>query len=142
MSHEDTKATKQRAYWPPTAAAEEAAHAVIGAAIEVHRQLGAGYLEGIYERALAIELKERDIQFQRQISSTVSYRGISVGEHRIDLIVADEVIVELKAVESLSPTHRSQVISYLRVCDLRLGLLINFNVPVLQQGIRRVLWSP
>jgi GxxExxY protein len=142
MSHEDTKATKQRVYWPPTAAAEDAAHAVIGAAIEVHRHLGAGYVEGIYERALSIELKERQIQFARQVCSTVLFKGASVGEHRIDLIIAGEVIVELKAVESLSSTHRSQVISYLRVCDLRLRLLINFNVPVLQQGIRRVLWSP
>jgi len=72
----------------------------------------------------------------------VIYKGFPVGDHRIDLIVANEVIVELKAVESLSSTHVAQVISYLRVSDLRLGLLINFNVPTLQQGIRRVLWSP
>ena len=115
---------------------------MIGAAIEVHRHLGAGYTEGTYERALALELVERQLSFERQVCSTVIYKGFPVGDHRIDLIVANEVIVELKAVESLSSTHVAQVISYLRVSDLRLGLLINFNVPTLQQGIRRVLWSP
>jgi GxxExxY protein len=142
MSRKDAKDAKQRGLSQPCAAAEAAAHALIGAAIEVHRHLGPGFTETTYERALVFELELRNLRFERQAAAHVSYKGRVVGEHRFDLIVAESLIVELKVVESISSTHVSQVISYLRASELDLGLLINFNVPVLQQGIRRVVWSP
>ena len=112
---------------------------MIGAAIEVHRVLGPGFLESVYEEALAIELTLRGIPFARQVVASVGYKGRSVGEQRIDLLVADTLVVELKAVESLVPIHLAQVLSYLKATNLRLGLLITFNVGVLQRGIRRVV---
>jgi GxxExxY protein len=114
---------------------------VIGAAIEVHRHLGPGYLESVYEEALGIELSERNISFRRQHPISVEYKGKAVGEGRLDLLVADQLVVELKAVEALLPVHKAQVISYLKVTKLRLGLLVNFNVPVLRNGIQRIIFS-
>ena len=115
------------------------AYAVIGAAIEVHRNLGPGYLESVYEEALGIEFGLLGIRFARQVSVSVSYKGRPVGEGRLDYLVGECLIVELKAVEALAPIHKAQVISYLRTTGFRLGLLINFNVPVLKQGIQRII---
>ena len=117
------------------------AHAVIGAAIEVHRQLGPGFLEHVYEEAMAIELAERRIPFQRQLTFPVYYKRVLVAESRLDLVVAELLVVELKAVEELRPIHTAQVLSYLRTGEFQLGLLFNFNVYSLRQGIRRVVWS-
>jgi GxxExxY protein len=114
------------------------ADAVIGAAIEVHRLLGPGYIEAVYEEALCVELGLRGIPFARQTSAAVSYKGQSVGEGRMDLVVSDVLVVELKAVEALVPVHSAQVISYLKTTGRKLGLLINFNVPILKQGIKRI----
>ncbi len=117
------------------------ARAVIGAAIEVHRQLGPGFLESVYEQALAIEFAERGLSFARQVEIAVNYKGQRVGEGRLDFLVGGLLIIELKAVESLAPIHTAQVLSYLKTTGFQLGLLINFNVPVLKQGLRRVILS-
>jgi len=117
------------------------AKSVIDAAIEVHRQLGPGFLESVYEEALAVELTVREIPFERQKSIAVSYKGRVVGDGRIDLLVAGELLVELKAVEALAPIHKAQVISYLKASGHQLRLLINFNVPLLHLGIQRVVLS-
>jgi len=116
-------------------------YAIIGAAIEVHRVLGPGYLESVYEEALAVELNLRGVAFERQKGMSVDYKGHAVGEGRLDLLVDGCLIVELKAVEALAPIHTSQVISYLKATQLPLGLLINFNVPLLKEGIKRIILS-
>jgi GxxExxY protein len=117
---------------------DELSHAVIGAALEVHRALGPGFLESVYEEALCVELRIRDITFARQVPVAVLYKGQPVGEGKIDLLVRNILIVELKAVDGLAPIHTAQLLSYLKTTRLRRGLLINFNVPVLKQGIKRV----
>jgi GxxExxY protein len=117
------------------------AHDVIGAAIEVHRQLGAGLPEEGYEGALAVELAARGVPFERQVVVPIVYMGVQVARGRIDLLIAGRLVVEVKAVESLVPVHRLQVLSYLRIIRQPLGLLIHFNVPVLREGIRRVILS-
>jgi GxxExxY protein len=117
------------------------AAAVIGAAIEVHRVLGPGYLESVYEEALAIELGLQHFPFERQRPITVKYKKHPVGEGRLDFLAGGRLIVELKAVDALAPIHTAQVISYLKTLSLPLGLLINFNVPLLKQGIKRVILS-
>jgi GxxExxY protein len=125
----------------PTKRVDRLAREVIGVAIEVHRHLGPGFLESVYEEALVIELALRGIPFERQRPVPVSYKERNVGEGRIDLLVAEELLVELKAVGALAPIHRAQVISYLKAVGLHLGVLINFNVPVLKQGIKRIVLS-
>ena len=117
---------------------EEAASIVIGAAIEVQRQLGPGYLESVYEEALAVELTLRKVPFARQVVFALDYKGHKVGEGRMDFLVDDCLVVELKAVEALAPIHTAQAISYLKATKYRLALLINFNVSVLKDGIKRV----
>jgi GxxExxY protein len=112
---------------------------VIGAAIEVHRALGPGFLEAVYETALCLELRERGVPFEQQALITVTYRGRPVGQARLDLLMAGELIVELKAVDAVLPIHTAQVVSYLRAAGLRLGLLINFNVHSLHNGVKRIL---
>lgn len=111
---------------------------VIGAAIEVHRVLGPGMLESTYEACLAHELTKRGVPFRRQVELPVIYKGdrIECG-YRIDMLVQDVVIVELKAVDKLLPVHDAQLVTYLRLTDLPLGLLLNFNVRLLKEGITR-----
>lgn len=118
---------------------DDLAHRVIGAAIEVHRALGPGFLESTYTKAMTIELRYREIACIRESPIKLRYRGELLGEGRIDLLVADKLIVELKAVEKLAPIHEAQVISYLKASKLSLGLLINFNVPILKDGIKRII---
>ncbi len=118
------------------------AHAVIGAAIEVHRILGPGYLESVYQAALEVELKLRGIPFEAQRPVGVTYKGHSIGDGRLDFLVDGILVVELKAVDALADVHKAQVISYLKATKLHLGLLINFNVPVLKNGLKRVIRSP
>ena len=125
----------------PDKKTDELAKAVIGAAIEVHRVLGPGYLESVYDEAMAVELNLRGVAFERQKGMSVDYKGHAVGEGRLDLVVDGCLIVELKAVETLAPIHTAQVISYLKATQLPLGLLINFNVPLLKDGIRRIILS-
>jgi len=113
---------------------------VIGAAIEVHKHLGPGLLEAVYRGCLAHELMERGISVEREVVMPVRYKGIefSVG-YRADLIVEKRIIVELKAVDSLQPIFTAQLLSYLRMSGLKLGLLVNFNVPKLADGIKRLV---
>ncbi|HEX8790001.1 MAG TPA: GxxExxY protein [Polyangiaceae bacterium] len=115
--------------------------AVIGAAIEVHRVLGPGFSEATYERALCAELGVRGIPYEEQAIVVVRYKDLPVGEMRVDVLVADALILELKAVDAHSPVHVAQVLSYLKATGLPLGLLINFNVRVLRDGIRRIVWT-
>ena len=117
----------------------EVGYAIIGAAIEVHRALGPGLLEGVYEECLAMELSLRGLRSERQRRLPVVYKGRQVAaDLRIDLLVEDQVIVEVKAVENLIPVHSAQLLSYLRLSGKPLGLLINFNVPLLRDGVRRI----
>jgi GxxExxY protein len=125
----------------PDGRTDELAYAVIGAAIEVHRILGPGFLESIHEKALIAELRLRGIQFEQQKSLSVDYKGQCVGEGRADLLVEGRLVVEIKAVDALAPIHSAQVISYLRALRLPLGLLINFHVPALKNGIKRIIFS-
>ena len=117
------------------------ANAVIGAAIEVHRHLGPGFLESVYEEALSVELGLRGIRFERQKPLSVHYKGRSVGDSRVDLWVDDRLIVELKALDRILPIHHAQLISYLKAGALPLGLIINFNEKLLKNGIRRIVMS-
>jgi len=117
------------------------ANAVIGASLEVHRALGPGLLESVYEEALCIELRLRNIPFVRQAIVPVRYKGYEAGEMRLDLLVGNSLIVELKAVEELAQVHSAQLLSYLRLTGHKLGLLINFNVPLLKNGIKRLALS-
>jgi GxxExxY protein len=117
------------------------ARVVIDAAIEVHRELGPGFVESVYEEALAVELRLRDVEFERQKPMAVFYKGHPVGEGRVDLLVGGALIVELKAVEKLLPVHKAQVISYLKARGSTLALLINFNERLLKDGIQRVVLS-
>ena len=113
---------------------------IIGAAIEVHRTLGPGLLENIYEECLATELELRGVRIERQRRVTIQYKGRPVAaDLRIDLLIDEQVIVELKAIEKLLPVHSAQLLSYLRLTGRSLGLLINFNVPLLREGVRRVV---
>ena len=118
---------------------ERLASDVIGAAIEVHRVLGPGFPESVYEQAMCIELRSRSVPIQQQAPFKVMYKGEIVGQGRIDLLVGDRVVVELKAVDELLPIHTSQVIAYLRARNLRLGLLLNFDVRVLRDGLKRIV---
>jgi GxxExxY protein len=119
---------------------EELSRSVIGAAIEVHRELGPGLLESTYEVCLCEELRIRGIRWERQVALPVRYKGVTMKEaYRIDLVVEGALIVEVKAVEALDPIHESQVLTYLRHTGLRVGLLINFNVAVLKDGIKRLV---
>ena len=117
----------------------ELSHAIIGAAIEVHRHIGPGQLESVYQRALAHELALREIPLRAQVPIAMDYKGVNVGEFFADFVVDDSVIVELKAVEHLLAVHTAQVLSYLRATNLKLGLLINFNVPVVWRGVKRLV---
>lgn len=111
---------------------------IIGAAIEVHRELGPGLLESSYRRCLCREFELRGIPFEKERPLPVEYKGVHLGcGYRLDLLVANEVVIEIKAIEALAPIHEAQLLTYLRLGGWRLGLLINFNVAVLKTGIRR-----
>jgi len=113
---------------------------IMGAAIEVHRALGPGLLESAYEACLAYELGKRGFKVERQWPLPVVYREVKLDcGYRIDLLVEESVIVELKAVEKLAPIHEAQLLSYLKLSGCRVGLLINFNVKVLKNGVRRII---
>lgn len=138
MNRQDAK---QKEREEPDEELDQLARDVIGAAIEVHRVLGPGFLESVYEEALSLEFKLRGIPFKRQVSLGVRYKGKRVGEGKMDMLVKDSLVVELKTVESLAPIHKAQTISYLKATGLKLALLINFNVPVLKEGIKRIILS-
>jgi GxxExxY protein len=127
MNHRDTEST-------------ELTREVIGAAIDVHRALGPGLLESAYEQCLCRELTLRHVSFVRQIPLSVEYKGLKVDcSYRLDLLVASSLVVEVKAVTALEPIHAAQLLTYMKLGCWRLGLLINFNVAVLRNGIRRMI---
>ena len=125
----------------PTPELDALARETIGAAIEVHRAVGPGFLESVYEEALCLELTHRSIAFARQVSIQICYRSCPVGQSQLDLMIAGQLVVELKAIPQILPVHVAQVISYLKAARKPLGLLLNFHVPVLQAGIKRVILS-
>ena len=112
---------------------------IIGCAIEVHRRLGPGLLEHVYEEALWVEFQLQGIKYRQQLSVPVVYKGNDIGEYRIDLLVEDAVVVEIKSVERHNPVVDAQVLTYLRVTDKKVGLLINFNSRLLKNGIKRLV---
>jgi GxxExxY protein len=124
---------------PIPASVEEAAARFLDAAFNVHRELGPGLLESVYEACVCHELTLMGVPFQRQVSVPVSYRGIQIESGlRLDLLVADEVVIELKSIDALLPIHEAQLLTYLKLTQKRVGILINFNVPLLKQGIKRI----
>jgi len=131
MNHKATKNTKR---------SDELSNLIIGSAIEVHRILGPGLLESAYEECLCYELKIKGISFERQKPLPVIYKGVRLDcGYRIDVLVEKMVILEIKAIEHIEPIHEAQLLTYLNLSDLWLGLLINFNVPFLKDGIRRIV---
>ena len=112
---------------------------VMSVAIEVHRVLGCGFLEHLYENALVVEFQRREIAFERQKIIPVTYKGHIIGESRLDFLIEKTLILELKAVANLTPLHHAQVLSYLKATNLNVALLINFNVTLLKQGIKRII---
>ena len=112
---------------------------IIGCAIEVHKVLGPGLLESAYEEALCIELNDSGLKYQRQLSVPALYKGRVVGDYRVDLLVEDAVIVELKSVERFDPVFEAQILTYLRITGKKIGLLINFNSRLLTQGVKRFI---
>lgn len=114
--------------------------AVIGASIEVHKHLGPGLLESAYEECLCHELNLRNIPFKRQVPLPVTYKGTKLDcGYRIDLLVNDEVVVELKSVDHIMPIHEAQALTYMRLGDWKVGLILNFNVPILVKGVKRLV---
>ena len=115
-------------------------HRIIGAAIEVHRQLGPGLLEATYETCLAHELELAGLFVERQKALPLIYKDLKLDHgYRIDLLIERSIIVEVKSVDGLAPVHEAQVLTYLKLSNLHLGLLINFNVPLLREGIKRLV---
>ena len=112
---------------------------VIGCAQSVCRELGAGFLEVVYENALALELEKKDILFERQRQLDIYYKGQLVGQYKADLVVENKLIIELKAVSAFNEKHKAQVLNYLRATGLNVGLLLNFGMPRL--GIQRIVWK-
>lgn len=125
----------------PSKEADAFARLVIGAAIEVHRVLGPGYMESVYEKALRIEFDEQKIPYENQPIINVEYKEKPVGQGRLDFLVGKTLPVEIKSVSGLLPVHQAQLISYLKMTGLQLGLLINFNVPLVKLGIKRVIFN-
>ena len=122
----------------PTNAEQTLTRAVISAAIEVHRALGPGLLESAYQACLCHELELYNLSFRQQVELPVVYKDVKLDcGYRIDFVVEEKVVLELKAIEGILPVHQAQLLTYLRLSGLRVGLLINFNVPVLKDGIRR-----
>jgi GxxExxY protein len=116
---------------------ENLSNVIIGAAIKVHKELGPGFLESIHEEALKIELSESDINFKSQNAIKIEYHGKVVGTHRLDLVIEEKIVVELKAAKELTDVHIAQLISYLKATNLKVGLLLNFAKPTLE--IKRVV---
>ena len=113
---------------------------VIGCALEVYKTLGPGLLESVYEKALIRELSQKGLTVEAQVEVEMNYKGVNIGEGlRLDLLVDNELIVELKSVEELKPVHYKQLLTYLKLMDKRVGLLINFNVNDLMDGVKRVI---
>jgi GxxExxY protein len=132
MNHRDTESTEGER--------DELTGTVIGAAIEVHRALGPGLLESAYEECLCHELSVRKISFRRQVPQPVSYKGVKLEcGYRLDLVVEERLVVEVKAVDALHPIHTAQLLTYLKLSGHRVGLLLNFHSTVLKDGLKRLV---
>ncbi len=132
MNHKDTEAQRSEL--------NELSHRVIGLCIEVHRELGPGLLESAYEEALAYELTMAGYRFERQREMPLLYKGVKLDcGYRLDLVIEEKLIIELKAVNDLLPVHHAQLLTYLKLERRALGLLVNFNVPMLKNGVQRVV---
>ena len=142
MKRQDARTPTGLGFEEPDRELDRRASEVIAAAIEVHRTLGPGFLESVYEHALCVELGLRGVSYRRQVPIAIAYKGRRVGESCLDLLVDDQLVVELKAIETLAPIHWVQVRSYLKATRCVLGLLINFNVAVLLRGVKRVVLTP
>lgn len=119
---------------------EELSHLIIGAAIEVHRELGPGLLESAYEECLCHELSMRGVRFQRQLELPVRYKALQLDcGYRMDLLVEEKIVLELKCVETIAPIHKAQLLTYLRLSNKAVGLLMNFNIAVMKDGIHRMV---
>lgn len=119
---------------------KELTEKIIGAAIEVHKTIGPGLLESAYEECLAHEMQLGGLNFERQLPLAVAYKGVTLDcGYRLDFLVEKAVVLELKAVDAIQPIHEAQVLTYLKLGGWMVGLLINFNVPVLKQGIKRIV---
>lgn len=113
---------------------------IIGSAIAVHKALGPGLLESAYEECLCFELAEAGLEFKRQVALPVVYKGVKLDcGYRMDVVVEESVIIETKAVERIVPVHEAQLLSYLKLTGIKVGLLLNFHVPVLKSGIKRIV---
>lgn len=135
MNHQDTKTPREEI----SAELDAIARQVVDAAFTVHSTLGSGLLESVYEICLAHELRKRNLRVERQVELPVHYDGIRIDAgFRLDLVVNDLLVIELKAVEELQPVHHAQVLTYLKLSHKRLALLINFNVPRIKDGIKRI----
>ena len=118
----------------------EIARIIVDASLQVHRTLGPGLLESVYQAALNYESQKRGLRVVQQLGLPVQYEGVKLDlGFRVDLMVGEKVVIEIKSVEALAPVHKKQLETYLRLMDLRLGLLINFNVPLIKDGIHRVV---
>jgi GxxExxY protein len=136
MNHQGTETPRE----PIPRETDEIASEIVDAAFAVHSALGPGLLEGVYEACLLHELNKRGLKTERQVSLPVVYDGLRLDAGlRLDLVVEDRVVVELKAVEALLPVHKAQVLTYLKLSGHRLGLLVNFNTPLIKQGIQRIV---
>lgn len=119
---------------------DDLSHRIIGCALEVHRALGPGLLESAYEQCLARELSLAGIPFELQVPLPVEYKGVHLDcGYRLDVVVDGRVVVELKAAEKIAPIHEAQLLTYMKLAGIKVGLLINFNVPVLKEGIKRLV---
>lgn len=124
----------------PSAEVDRIASAIVDSALCVHKELGPGLIESVYETCLVHELRARDFRVETQVVLPVKYREIRLDAGlRLDMVVGDAVVVEIKAIEALLPVHTAQVMTYLKLSGYRLGLLINFNVPLIRDGIRRII---
>ena len=142
MRQEINNYSPQRAQRKPKVTNEEdrLSKEIIGSAIEVHRHLGPGLLESAYEECLSKELAIRDIVFERQKPLAVVYKGITLDcGYKLDIVVEDKVILELKSVNKIESIQEAQLLTYLKLSGLKLGILINFNVPILKEGIKRIV---
>ena len=114
--------------------------AIIGAAIEVHRNLGPGLLESAYETCLVWELRQKGLKVEPQVPVPIRYKGLQLDAcYRIDLLVEDKIIVELKAIDKIQPIHTAQVLTYLKMTNLKMALILNFNVELMRSGIKRII---
>lgn len=140
MNHQATKDAKKAPSQALKARAEAASREIVDAALKIHRQLGPGLLESAYEACLLHECKKRGLSVASQVVVPVEYDGIKLDQaFRMDLLVEESLVVELKAVEAVLPIHEAQILSYMKLAGCPLGLLINFHVPLIKDGIRRFI---